>query len=128
MYTSKEKNIIYNEILHPSHSEADLCLLLSVVPDHPKADRYRDNPCRHHEKILYELLDYKTREEIRANRRKLAEKTTTNKQEAGDVEATKTEPKAKVSPAKAVKAKAAKAAPAEDVVEKKSSKKKMNTP
>jgi len=127
MYSSREKNIIYNEILHPSHSEADLSLLLSIVPNHPRADRYRQNPARHYEKILYELLDHKTREEIRANRRKTDTKPAPAQAAPVDVAPKEKEPKVQDKPkAKASKAKTA--TTKADVVEKKSSKKKTNTP
>lgn len=69
MYGFKEKAKYFNELRNPAVAEADLNLLRAVAPAHPKLKMFARNPQRYADDILYTLLDLKSREEIRLNRR-----------------------------------------------------------
>ena len=119
MYSFKEKNRHYRELVDPSHAQADFTLLKASDPTNATVMAAVGCPSKYADQILFALLEVKTREEIVANRRTLAkanEKTTAPKAtKAPKVEAPKVEvPKApkvkapKVEVPKAPKVKAPK--------------------
>lgn len=81
MYGFKEKAKYFNELRNPAVVEADLNLLRAVAPAHPKLKMFARNPQRYADDILYTLLDLKSREEIRLNRRE-SEKNVVSHQRA----------------------------------------------
>lgn len=106
MYSFKEKNRHYRELVDPSHAQADFTLLKASDPTNATVVAAVGCPSRYADQILFALLEVKTREEIVANRRTLAkanEKAQAPK--APKAEATKAEaPKApKVETPKAPK-------------------------
>lgn len=71
MYGFKEKNKYLNELRNSAAAEADLKLLQAAAPAHPKLKMFGRNPQRYANDILYTLLDYKSKNEIRLNRREI---------------------------------------------------------
>lgn len=69
MYGFKEKTKYFNELRNPAAAEADLCLLRASAPAHPKLKMFARNPQRYADNILYTLLDLKSKDAIRINRR-----------------------------------------------------------
>jgi hypothetical protein len=69
MYSFKEKNKLYYDLQNADFAEADLNLLCKVRPEERIVETAKRNPQRHHKEVLYRLLDLKTAEEIRLNRR-----------------------------------------------------------
>ena len=69
MYGFKEKNKYFNELRNSAAAEADLSLLQLAAPAHPKLKMFARNPQRYANDILYTLLDFKPKDEIRLNRR-----------------------------------------------------------
>ena len=95
MYSFKEKNRHYRELVDPSHAQADFTLLKASDPTNATVMAAVGCPSKYADQILFALLEVKTREEIVANRRTLAkanEKTTAPKAtKAPKVEAPKVE-------------------------------------
>ncbi|WP_287644310.1 hypothetical protein [Bacteroides sp.] len=79
MYGFKEKTKYFNELRNVAAAAADLNLLQVSAPAHPKLKMFARNPQRYADDILYTLLDLKSKEAIRINRREI-EKA---KEEAG---------------------------------------------
>lgn len=82
MYSFKEKNRHYRELVDPSHAQADFTLLKASDPTNATVMAAVGCPSKYADQILFALLEVKTREEIVANRRTLAkanEKTTAPK-------------------------------------------------
>lgn len=69
MYGFKEKTKYFNELRNSAAAEADLSLLQAVAPAHPKLKMFARNPQRYANDILYTLLDFKSKIDIRLNRR-----------------------------------------------------------
>ena len=69
MYSFKEKKRHFNALLNSDAAKYDLELLLQKQPNLPIIATYSRNPKRYANDILYLLLDYSTREEIREFRR-----------------------------------------------------------
>lgn len=69
MYSFKEKNKFYYDLQNVDFAEADLRLLCVSNPSDQIIDRARRTPQRCHKEVLYQLLDFRTAEEIRLNRR-----------------------------------------------------------
>lgn len=69
MYGFKEKMKYFNELRNSVAAGADLCLLQAAAPAHPKLRMFTRNPQRYADDILYTLLDLKSKEAIRINRR-----------------------------------------------------------
>lgn len=69
MYSFKGKKRHFNALLNPDAAKYDLELLLQKQPNLPIIATYSRNPKRYANDILYLLLDYSTREEIREFRR-----------------------------------------------------------
>lgn len=69
MYGFKEKNKYLNELRNSAAAEADLQLLQAAAPAHPKLKMFARNPQRYANDILYTLLDVKSKNDIRRNRR-----------------------------------------------------------
>lgn len=69
MYGFKEKKKIHQEMINKDHAEADLRLLQLASPLHFQIKRFSRDPRRYAEEILYALLDLKSQEDIRLNRR-----------------------------------------------------------
>jgi hypothetical protein len=69
MYSFKEKNKLYYDLLSVQYAQADINLLCSANPSDPIIERARQNPERYFKDVLSRLLDLKTAEEIRINRR-----------------------------------------------------------
>lgn len=69
MYGFKEKMKYFNELRNSAAAGADLCLLQAAAPAHPKLRMFTRNPQRYADDILYTLLDLKSKEAIRINRR-----------------------------------------------------------
>lgn len=74
MYSFKEKKIHFNALHNPDAAAYDLMLLRKECPMHPQLVTYARDPKRYADNILYSLLDYTTRENIRAFRRQMQEK------------------------------------------------------
>ena len=88
MYGFKEKNKYLNELRNPAVAEADLSLLRTASPAHPKLKMFARNPQRYANDILYTLLDFKSKNEIRLNRRECekAKEENTEVQSEGDTQ------------------------------------------
>ena len=71
MYGFKEKTKYFNELRNTAVAEADLSLLQETAPAHPKLKMFARNPQRYADDILYTLLDLKSKEAIRINRREI---------------------------------------------------------
>nr|DAT14652.1 MAG TPA: hypothetical protein [Caudoviricetes sp.] len=71
MYGFKEKTKYFNELRNTAAAEADLSLLQASAPAHPKLKMFARNPQRYADDILYTLLDLKSKEAIRINRREI---------------------------------------------------------
>lgn len=71
MYGFKEKTKYFNELRNTAAAEADLSLLQATAPAHPKLKMFARNPQRYADDILYTLLDLKSKEAIRINRREI---------------------------------------------------------
>jgi len=69
MYNFKEKKKHLEELSNAEAAKADLLLLQQAQPSHPSLRTFRRNPQRYAQDILYALLDFRTRDEIRAHRR-----------------------------------------------------------
>lgn len=69
MYGFKEKTKYFNELRNPAAAEVDLRLLRASAPAHPKLKMFARNPQRYADDILYTLLDLKSKDTIRLNRR-----------------------------------------------------------
>jgi hypothetical protein len=69
MYGFKEKTKYFNELRNPAAAEVDLRLLRASAPAHPKLKMFARNPQRYADDILYTLLDLKSKDAIRLNRR-----------------------------------------------------------
>lgn len=72
MYSFKEKNRHYRELVDPSHAQADFNLLKASDPNNAAVSAAVGCPSKYADQILFALLEVKTREEIVANRRTLA--------------------------------------------------------
>lgn len=70
MYNFKEKKLHFNALRNPDAAVYDLELLRQVRPWLPQLRTYARDPKRYASEILYSLLDFTTRENIRAFRRK----------------------------------------------------------
>ncbi len=69
-YSYKEKQKHFNDLREcQEHVLADIELLEKKSPAHPQLTSYKRAPERKLNEVLYELLDFATREEIVANRR-----------------------------------------------------------
>lgn len=88
MYGFKEKNKYFNELRNSAAAEADLSLLQLAAPAHPKLKMFARNPQRYANDILYMLLDFKSKNEIRLNRRERekAKEENTEVQSEGDTQ------------------------------------------
>ena len=69
MYSFKEKKKHFNALLNPDAAKYDLELLIQKQPNLLIISTYSRNSKRYANDILYSLLDYSTREEIREFRR-----------------------------------------------------------
>lgn len=69
MYSIKEKNKHLRDLNAVQHAERDLDLLRQLDPRNDQLPSLSLSPRRNAEKILYNLLDVATVEEIRLNRR-----------------------------------------------------------
>jgi outer membrane biosynthesis protein TonB len=72
MYSFKEKNRHYRELVDPSHAQADFTLLKASDPTNATVMAAVGCPSKYADQILFALLEVKTREEIVANRRTLS--------------------------------------------------------
>ena len=72
MYSFKEKNKLYYDLQNADFAQADLNLLCEISPAESIIERAKRTPLRHCNEVLYRLLDLKTTEEIRLNRRSSA--------------------------------------------------------
>ena len=72
MYSFKEKNKLYYDLQNADFAQADLDLLCEISPAESIIERAKRNPQRNCNEVLYRLLDLKTAEEIRLNRRSAA--------------------------------------------------------
>lgn len=70
MYSFKEKKKHLEELSNKDAVEADLLLLKQAHPTFPSLRTFERNPKRYAQDILYALLDFRTRDEIRMHRRK----------------------------------------------------------
>ena len=104
MYTDKEKLNHFNDLLSSEKAQADLDLLVSLAPDTEGIETFWMEPARYADQILFHLLDFATREDIRMNRRS---------KELGTVEKAPAVVKTKVVKPKAPKTEADKVAFAE---------------
>lgn len=88
MYGFKEKNKYFNELRNSAAAEADLSLLQLAAPAHPKLKMFARNSQRYANDILYTLLDFKSKNEIRLNRREYekAKEENTEVQSEGDAQ------------------------------------------
>ncbi len=69
-YSYKEKQKHFNDLREcQEHVQADIELLEKKSPAHPQLTSYKRAPERKLNEVLYELLDFATREEIVSNRR-----------------------------------------------------------
>ena len=150
MYNFKEKQKHLNDLLAPEHAQSDFDLLKSIEPGNINVI-LTVSVAKSAEKILFNLLDLKTREEIVANRRAKSKKTTApaaaSKTEAntdltpdpkidaktGSAKETKTKPQAiKLEPTTGDSVSEVKAEKAEEIKKKvakpKDTKKKTSTP
>jgi predicted ribosome quality control (RQC) complex YloA/Tae2 family protein len=73
-YSFKEKRKHYSDLLNPTAALADLALLIQKQPGLPELKKYARNPLRYAHDILYRLLDFVERDEIRKFRRENLEK------------------------------------------------------
>lgn len=69
MYSFKEKKKHLEELSNKDAAEADLLLLKQVQPTFHSIRTFERNPKRYAQDILYALLDYRSRDEIRTHRR-----------------------------------------------------------
>lgn len=124
MYTDKEKLNHFNDLLSSDKAQADLDLLVSLAPDTEGIETFRMEPARYADQILFHLLDFATREDIRMNRRSkelgTVEKAPEVKEEKVE-KAPKTEADKVAFPEKTKAAKAPKKAEKEKPVEQKKS-------
>lgn len=72
MYSFKEKNRHYRDLVDPSHAQADFTLLKASDPTNATVMAAVGCPSKYADQILFALLEVKTREEIVANRRTMA--------------------------------------------------------
>jgi len=70
--SSKEKRVAYFDLKGGQHFEADLALLKEKSPDNEWCKKHVFNPDKAAPEILFALLDHATKDEIVANRRKVA--------------------------------------------------------
>lgn len=75
MYNFKEKKLHFNALRNPDAAAFDLELLQKVSPAHPKLRTFTRDPKRYADDILYALLDFISREDIRGFRRAKQEET-----------------------------------------------------
>lgn len=71
MYSFKEKKKHLEELSNKDAAEADLLLLKQAQPTHHSLHTFERNPKRYAQDILYALLDYRSRDEIRMHRREI---------------------------------------------------------
>lgn len=83
MYSFKEKKKHLEELSNKDASAADLLLLKQAHPTHHSLHTFERNPKRYAQDILYALLDYRSRDEIRMHRREIM-----NKEKQEDIQAT----------------------------------------
>lgn len=69
MYNFKEKKLHFNALRNPDAAAFDLELLQKVSPSHPKLRTFSRDAKRYADDILYALLDFISREDIRGFRR-----------------------------------------------------------
>ena len=81
MYGFKEKMKYFNELRNSAAAGADLALLQAAAPEHPKLKMFVRNPQRYADDILYTLLDLKSKDAIRINRRESEKNKRTNGEE-----------------------------------------------
>lgn len=115
MYSFKEKNRHYRELVDPSHAQADFTLLKASDPTNATVMAAVGCPSKYADQILFALLEVKTREEIVANRRTMAkanENATAPKAPKVEVSKAPKAPKAEAS--KAPKVETPKAAKADE--------------
>lgn len=74
MYSFKEKKKHLEELSNKEAAEADLLLLKQAQPTFHSLRTFERNPKRYAQDILYALLDFRTRDEIRMHRRKYINK------------------------------------------------------
>lgn len=110
MYTDKEKLNHFNDLLSSDKAQADLDLLVSLAPDTEGIETFRMEPARYADQILFHLLDFATREDIRMNRRS---KDSGTVEKAPEVKEEKVEKAPAVAEPKAPKTEADKVAFAE---------------
>jgi hypothetical protein len=70
--STKEKRVAYFELKGGQHFEADLALLKEKSPDNEWCKKHVFNPEKAAPEILFALLDHASKDEIVANRRKVA--------------------------------------------------------
>lgn len=88
-YNFKEKKTHFIALRNPDAAVYDFELLRKKRPLLPQLKTYARDPKRYADDILYSLLDYTTRDEIRAFRRQMQEdKISGNKSTAGTVTGT----------------------------------------
>ena len=75
MYNFKEKKRFFDNLMNAEAAEADLKLLVAAAPGNSNLSTYKRNPRRYAGDILYALLDYRSADDIRLNRRKQTEKS-----------------------------------------------------
>lgn len=76
-YSNKEKQKHFAELRNPETAAADLDLLRQKSPEQHSIIQFSRNPKRYADDILYALLDFASRDEIRNNRRQPEELTPT---------------------------------------------------
>ena len=81
MYNFKEKKLHFNALRNPDAAVYDLELLRKISPTHPKLSTFSRDPKRYCDDILYALLDFISREDIRGHRRAMQEETLQTKSE-----------------------------------------------
>ena len=72
-YSFKEKKKWLLALMNPDAAALDLALLSEADPRNTQLTAFGLNPARYAEDILFSLLDFKTAEEIRLNRRQAYE-------------------------------------------------------
>lgn len=98
MYSFKEKNKHLKDLLSPEHAQKDFDHLKSIEPNNINVMLTTSSVEKNAEKILFNLLDLKTREEITAYRRNYSAK------KSDTVKPAKTTTPAKVKSNKSTKA------------------------
>ena len=68
MYNDRERIIHHQQLLSKESAAADLQLLRTKAPKHPRLDEFALSPGRNADAILFELLGVASREEIVKNR------------------------------------------------------------